>query len=148
MGKKVYREHVQGDQIGGDKVGHDKITVGNISGGSTVQIGHGNKAAVQHGIALKNLSDVFKEAYSQIEAREEDPTVGKDEITDTVKRIENEVNKGQDAEPAKVERWLKTLANVAPDIFTIIGAALSNPALGLAAAITTVASHLMSRPSL
>ncbi len=80
--------------------------------------------------------------YQKIESRPPDPLVEKEEITDQVKRIENEVAAGEKAEPAKVERWLRNLAAMAPDILDVTVAAITNPAAGIYLAIRKIAQKV------
>ena len=100
--------------ISGDVVGRDKITTHYGS------------------------SDEFKKIRELIDKRPEDTNVDKDELKDTVDKIENEVKKGKEANPAKVERWLKFLANMAEDIFQVTVATLANPTVGVAKAIQLI----------
>jgi hypothetical protein len=100
--------------IGGDVAGRDKIT------------------------AYYGFSDEFKKIRDLIDKRPEDSSVDKDELKDTVNKVENEIKKGQEANPTKIERWLKFLASMAEDIFQVTVAALSNPTLGVAKAIQLV----------
>ena len=126
----------------GDQVGGDKISVGNISGSQGVAIGRDAQATVQSGIGSKELSELFSAIYQKIESRPPDPLVEKEEIIDRVKRIENEVANGEKAEPGKVERWLRNLAAMAPDIFDVTVAAITGPAAGIYMAIRKIAQKV------
>ena len=84
-------------------------------------------------------ADEFKKIRKLIEKRRNDPSVDKDEIKNTVDNIENEVKKGEKANPAKVERWLKFLASMADDIFQVTAATLANPVAGVAKAVQLIA---------
>jgi hypothetical protein len=75
----------------------------------------------------------------QIDARPKDPNVDKSELVETVDRIENEVTKGNKANPSKVERWLRTLAAMADDIFQVVVATLSHPLAGVSKAVQLIA---------
>ncbi|HET7087077.1 MAG TPA: hypothetical protein VFL17_00355 [Anaerolineae bacterium] len=110
--------------VGGDVVGRDKITTTT----------HGVDAG-----ALAELVKQFAAIDRQIDARAEDPNVDKSELKDTVKKIEEEVKKGEEANPSKVERWLKFLADMAGDIFEVTAATLTNPAAGVGKAIQLIA---------
>ncbi len=79
-------------------------------------------------------------AYS-LEARPEDPDVDKDELINTVKSIEQEAQKGEQANERKLTRWLGNLAEMAEDIFEVTVAALSGPQ----AAFATVARKVAAR---
>lgn len=123
----------------GDEVGGDKITVGDISGSKGIAIGRGAKAHLQISVDEQTLVRVFSPVYEKIETRPPDPKVDKDEIVDKVKRIENEVQKGESAEPDKIERWLGYLAEMAPDILDVTTAALTSPIAGVSAVIQKIA---------
>ena len=130
------------DDIYGDQVGGDKITLGNISSSQGIAVGRGAHVEIRSGIDAKELAEVFSTIYQKIDSRPSDPLVEKDEITDRVKRIETEVAAGEKAEPARVERWLKNLAAMAPDILDVTLAALTNPIAGISTAIQKIAQKM------
>ena len=103
--------------IGGHLVGRDKIV---IVGGD-------------------EATKLFADVYQRIKARPTDPDVDKGELTETVRKIEQEVALGEQANADKVEQWLRTLAPMAPDIFEVIVACLTSPAAGIAAVVRKVA---------
>lgn len=117
--------------IGGDVVGRDKIT--------TTTTTTGVDAA-----ALVELIKAFKDIERQIDARPENPDVDKDELKETVSKIQEEAKKGEQANPTKVERWLKFLAGMADDIFQVTAATLTNPALGIGTAVKLIAEKAKS----
>lgn len=131
--------YVEGNvNTGGDFIGRDKIdnrggfyqpgwqvgTVNQISGGNIT------------------LSQLFNPIYTQIEMRAADPNVDKDEITETVKKIETEAARGNVANAGKVERWLTTLRDIAPDILEVTAGVLVNPVAGIAEGIRIIAGRL------
>jgi hypothetical protein len=116
-----------GAVIMGDVVGRDKIT-------STVT----NTTGVD-GLQLVALLKQFAAIKRQIETRPEDPNVDKDELKAEVKKIEEEVKKGETANVAKLERWLMTLGSMADDIFQVTVASLTSPLLGIAKSVQLVA---------
>jgi hypothetical protein len=125
--------------VAGDKVAGDKISVGNISGSKGIAIGRGAQATVTEGVSGADLVKLFETVYKQIEARPEESDVDKEELADTVQKIEKEAAKGEEARPKKVERWLKFLAGMAPDIAKVTAAALAHPAAGIGTAIALIA---------
>jgi uncharacterized caspase-like protein len=137
--KIVHGDEVRGDKVMGDKVGGDKITVGDISRSTGVAIGRGAQATVTQGLGGDEIARLFAEVYQQIKTRSEDPDVDKEELTETVQKIQGEVARGEEANPHKVERWLKTLAGMADDIFEVTVACLTSPAAGVATVIRKVA---------
>lgn len=124
---------VHGD-VGGDLVGGNK-TVTQTAGGDIV----GGDKIVNSGPQAQQLADAFRAIHQKIEARPPDPMVDKDEIEDTVKRIETETRKGDQANTDRLERWLLTLGGMADDIFQVVVATLSSPALGVAKTIQLIA---------
>jgi hypothetical protein len=85
------------------------------------------------------LAEAFRAIRQQIEARPADPNVEKEEIQDTVKRIEAETRQGDAANPDRLERLLLTLGGMADDIFQVVAATLTSPALGIAKTIQLIA---------
>ena len=79
-----------------------------------------------------------------VAARPPDPAVEKAEITETLGRLAAETEKGDAANPPKLERLLTTLAGMADDIFQVTAACLTNPALGVATTIRLIAEKAKS----
>jgi hypothetical protein len=130
---------LHGDEVHGDKIAGDKISVGNISGGAGIAIGRGASATVNQGLGGAEIAALFENVYKAIQARPADADLDKDELTGTVKKIQAEAAKGEQANPNKVERWLTNLADLAPDIRNVTVAALINPVAGIATAIRAIA---------
>jgi hypothetical protein len=124
---------------GGDFVGRDKRTV-SITGDGNV-VGDHSQATVTktQGLSGQDLAALFDHVYERIEARPPDPDIDKEEMVETVKNIEEEAAKGEEANPRKVERWLRTLGMMADDIVDVTAACLLSPAAGVAAVIRKVA---------
>src|SRR6266851_10518530 len=116
-GNKTVTQHA-----GGDIVGRDKITTTTITNGLSAD-------------QFQQLAAAFAKIYQQIDARPPDPNVEKDEIKRAVDDVQTEVQKGEAANPTKVERWLANLGNMAPDILKVTAATLASPAAGIATAI-------------
>ena len=126
----------------GDQVDGDKISVGDISNSQGVAVGRGARVEIQSGIRAKELAELFSPIYQKIESRLPDAVVEKEEITDRVKRIEKEVASDEKAEPAKVERWLRNLAAMAPDILDVTVAALTSPIAGISMTVQKIAQKV------
>jgi hypothetical protein len=124
---------------GGDFVGRDRLT---ITGDGNVVADHGRATVVKtEGLSGEELAALFAPVYRRIEARPPDPDVDKQELVETVERIEAEAAKGEDANPQKVERWLRTLGMMAGDIVDVTAACLLSPAAGVATVIRKVAER-------
>jgi len=127
--------------VGGQQHYGDSITVGDITDSTGVGIGNNVNVNINQssGASADEIASLFAVIYQKIQAREEDPDVNKEELTQTVQRIEQETLKGEQANPGKMNRWLKTLAGMASDIGDVVIAALTSPALGLATVVRKVA---------
>lgn len=123
-GVKISGSHVN---VGGDVVGRDKIT--------TTRSGIGAEE-------LSALTQQFAHIRQRIESRPADPDVDKAELKELVTHIEDEVRKGEAANPTKVRRWLLFLAETADDVFQVTAAALANPVAGVAKAVQLLAKRL------
>lgn len=117
----------------------DKINIRDISDSTGVAIGSYAEATVTEGIGGSKLTSLFDAIFREIDSRDEDPAVAKEELTQTVQEIQKETVKGEQANPKKLERLLKTLALMASDIFEVTVATLANPAAGVATVIRKVA---------
>lgn len=134
-------KNVHGDELRGDKISGDKTITGNVSN-STVATGSGVQGSSSQGVSGKELAPLFDLVYRRIESRPQKPEVDKEELKELVSRIQAEAGKGDEANPAKLQRWLRTLADVAPDILEVTISSLINPAAGVASAIRTVAERV------
>jgi hypothetical protein len=128
-------------QVHGDEVRGDKTSFGNVSN-STVAAGRGSQATSSQGVDAAELAALFDAIYKRIEARPDNPDVDKEELQGTVQWIQAEAGKGEEANPGKVRRWLKALADAAPDILEVTVSSLMNPVAGVAAAIRSVAERV------
>jgi hypothetical protein len=127
-----------GDYVGGDKISGD-ITTGNIAG-SGIAVGHKAQAQVQQGGDAEAFARAFAQVYDAINARQPDPDVDKDEITETVQAIQEEAQKGDQANEKKLHRWLGNLALMAEDIFDVTVASLAGPHAAFATVARKVAA--------
>lgn len=136
--RKFKNNRGRNKQIGGDQ----NVIHGSISGGVIVQ-GRGANVAVQQssGINEEQLSLVFEKMYQAIQSRPDDPNIDKEELSETVQRIEQEVKKGDQANDSKLKRWMESLNKMAPDIVDVILASLGGPVSGLTAVLKKVAEH-------
>lgn len=81
---------------------------------------------------------LFTSIYQQISSRQEDSAVSHNEIHQIVKWIEQEVSKGEAANPDKIKRWMNTLYNITPDIFSALIVILKNPAVRISSTILNI----------
>ena len=122
--------------IGGDVVGQDKktaTTTVNVTTTATT-----TNTGIDPG-RLMILLKQFEKITKRIDELPDDPNVDKDELRETVTKIQDEVKKGDQANTTKVERWLKFIADMSDDILSVTVKALTNPAAGVAEAIRLIA---------
>jgi len=129
----------QTNNIGGDQ----NIMSGSISSGGIFAQGRDAKVTVNqyHGADAKELAGLFEKLYQHIDARPADPNIDKEEIVDTIKKIEAEASKGEEANQSKLGRWMGTLNKMAPDILDVALASLGGPVSGVTAVLKKIADH-------
>jgi hypothetical protein len=143
--REVHGDLVHGDKVMSDHVSGDAISVGEISGGSAVVIGREGRLTVERGLGSDEENQLFSAVYQRIQARPKDPDVDKEELTEMVQLIQQEVSRGTDANVKKVERWLKTLALMAGDVFEISVASLTHPEADAPIAVKQAAKNAQER---
>ena len=137
-GQQQVGDVVQGDKVLGDKVAGGKYDV-HIQDSSGIAIGDG--ASVHQGLTGEQVAALFASVYRQIERRPADAQVDKDELRQAVERIQRETAKGERANQDRLDRWLSTLADLAPDVVEVLVNSLLNPGAGAASAVKSILSR-------
>jgi hypothetical protein len=121
--------NITGENVVGsiDASGHAKVDV---------------KQSSAHKTQDANFDRLFELLEEKIKARPEDPNVDKREIRDQVNQIKAEAAKGETANPNKLERWVQSLARMAPDIVDVMAASLGGPLSGFTAVIQKIAARV------
>ena len=121
----------------------------NITGenvvGSIDASGHSKVDVTQssvHKTEDANFEKLFKLLEEKINARPEDPNVGKQEIQKQVNEIKAEAAQGENANQNKLERWIRNLATMAPDVVDVMVASLGGPISGITAVIQKIAARV------
>jgi hypothetical protein len=130
------QEHVN---TGGGAYFRGSVTAGrDVIGGDKVVLGN-------EGVSGVELAQLFQPVYARIgqatAARGADTT----RLTETVQGIEREAGKAEVADPNRIEGWLTTLADVAPDVLETVVTALTNPGAAVASAVRIVAERFRAR---
>ena len=94
------------------------------------------------GSNMAELTKAFETVYGAVR-QVEDPVIRED-AQKIVQDIEKEVQKGEEADPSRVERWLKFLAETAPDVWDVAVDTLSNPIKGIGTVIKKVIAKAKS----
>lgn len=119
--------------------GGDSISVGGISQSSGIAIGRGAQATVhQHGIDEKALAPLFAPIYQQARDRADSAVIDRTELLQIIQMVEAEAKKGDSASASKLERWLKALADVAPEILKSVVTVLSGTSSAVLGAVTKI----------
>ena len=130
--------------------GDQNILSGNVSSGGIVFQGgrHKNITINQStGLAPDEITALFSNIYKHIEARPPDPNVDKEEVLETVQKIQEEASKGEkEANETKLTRWIDTLNNIAPDVIDVALASLGGPVSGITAILKKIADRARQQP--
>ena len=105
--------------------GQNVIGVINASGSARLNV---NQQIIHQ--VTPEMDKLFKSAHKRLSARPEDPKVDQAKLKKQVRKIEAEAAKGEAADQSRLERWLKTLAQMAPDIVEVMAASLAGPVAG------------------
>jgi len=132
--------------VGSARIKGDQNTFsGNVSSGGIVFQGgrHKNITINQStGPGSDELATLFDNIYKHIETRAPDPNVDKEEILETVQKIQEEAARGEkDANETKLTRWMDTLNKIAPDVIDVALASLGGPVSGVTAVLKKIADH-------
>jgi hypothetical protein len=118
---------------GGDFVGRDLTVRGNYT------------RSTQAGLSGGEIAQLFGAVYHRIS----EPTTARmaddQEVHDTVARVEQEVAKGEQADAERIERWLGTLKDIAPDVLEVAVNVLISPAAAVTSAVRAVAKRFQVR---
>ncbi len=116
------------------KTGSNYTMDGKVTGGVVVMGPDAQVKITQNvGASTAEITRMFDAVFQHIQSRPENPDVDKSEIKATVQNIQQEAAKNEEANQSKLERWLKYLAGIAPDILDVMAASLGGPVTGFAA---------------
>ena len=139
--------NIDGDVVGRDKVvGESHTSSINTSGayvGGNVSVSGSGKFVGRDdysttGLTGEEIAQLFETIYQQIDARPNTSPLDKDDLKAEVKDIEAEVAKGDQANESFLERRLRNLKRMAPDILEVVVNSFANPSLGVATVIRKV----------
>jgi L-2-hydroxyglutarate oxidase LhgO len=117
-----------------EKTGSNYTMDGKVTGGVVVMGPDAQVEITQNlGATAEEMTRMFDAVFQHIQSRPENPDVEKSEIQATVQNIQQETAKNEKANQSKLERWLKYLAGIAPDILDVMAASLGGPVTGFTA---------------
>lgn len=116
------------------KTGSNYAMDGKVTGGVVVMGPDAQVKVVQNtGASAAEMTKMFDAVFQHIQSRPDSPDVDKSEIEATVQNIQQEAAKDDKANQSKLERWLKYLAGIAPDVVDVMAASLGGPITGFTA---------------
>ncbi|WP_420640883.1 caspase family protein [Candidatus Leptofilum sp.] len=123
--------------VAGNNVGGDMINA-TITDSTSIALGRDASATVNLGISGSELAQLFQTVYQKIQQRPDDPNVDKEEIAAEVQKIQEEATEEETPNETKLERWMKNLADMAPDIVDAMAASLGGPVAGATAVLKKI----------
>lgn len=122
--------------------GGDVITVEYVGSGSSVAVGRGAKASIGIQDASLEPSEWVRKLNAKIDAALGLSPIEKIELISQTQKIDEEIKKGAKAEMGRLERWVNTMAVMAPDIFDVVVATLQSPLAGIGMVIKKVGDRV------
>ena len=109
---------------GGANVGSLTISGGQFVGHDSTVYGINQQT---QGISAADLASLFAAVYQQIDAHKSDANADAEVLSEATKQVQQEVAKGDQADPGNVKRWVATIKKLAPDVAEVLVNALINP---------------------
>lgn len=85
-----------------------------------------------------NINISFAPVYHAIQENAALPPDVKEDLENNVKQLEQEIKKGDQAEPSFIQKRMETIQKMAPDIAEVVVATLQNPAAGIGLVVKKV----------
>ncbi len=128
----------------------DHIEGSVISGNVSVQNGDfvardqkkGDISYNQQGASPADIADAFASFYCQIEQKPDLKPQDKADVKADVQDVEEELKKGEDADETFIQRRLRSVKRMAPDIWEVILATFAKPAAGLGLVAEKIAEKM------
>lgn len=122
---------------------------GTVSHGGIAVLGPDAKVNIHQetGIQAAEMTAMFEAVFKKIESLPANPDVDKVEIVETVQKIQEESKKEDQANPNKLERWISSIARMAPDILDVMAASLAGPVSGFTAVFKKIVDKVRQEGS-
>jgi hypothetical protein len=122
----------------GKKSGRDMVEI-NIKGNQNAVATHGGKATVSISQAAQDDWKAWREKMErEIQALKELPKEDQAMLAQNVEQVVKEAEKGEKADPSRIERLLNTISAMAPDILDVIVTTIGNPLAGIGLVIKKI----------
>lgn len=121
-----------------------EIHIGDISGGTGFAIGPGAQATVTQtgGATADEIARAFHTLQQKVGALPEGPN--KSVAQNAVQALEAEARKGEQATETQVQKWMKFLADTAPDAWEVAVDMFTNPIKGVGTVFKKIADKAKS----
>lgn len=121
--------------------GKTSIHIGDISGGTGFAIGPRAQASVTQtrGLGIDEIADAFNMLQQKVEGLPQGSD--KNIAENAVKALEAEARKGEQATENTVQKWLKFLAETAPDVWDVAIDTFTNPIKGVGTVFKKIADR-------
>jgi hypothetical protein len=114
---------------GGDFVGRDKTTV--VGDGNVLGDGSSSTVIKQEGADAAAIASAFTNFYAAVAQNPKLPPQEKADVQADLEEVEAELKKGEEASETFIQRRLRNVKRMAPDIHEVVIATFANPVLGL-----------------
>lgn len=117
------------------------ITVGNISDGTGIAVGHGARTKVIqiNGVRNDEITQVFELLRQRV--AQSTPSPEKDVAENALRALEVEARKGAEANESSVQKWLNFLAETLPDAWDVAIDIFINPIKGAGTVFRKIAER-------
>jgi len=116
----------------------DVIRIQNVGAGAAVAAGRGAKASVISNQSLSSIVEWMTQINKKIDSLPDVSKTEKEDIKQQVEKIGGEAQKDSKAEIGRLEKLINTLNIMAPDIFDVVIATLTNPLAGIGLVIKKI----------
>jgi hypothetical protein len=113
----------------GEFVGRDKTTV--VGDGNVLGDGSSSTVIKQEGADAAAIASAFTNFYAAVAQNPKLPPQEKADVQADLEEVEAELKKGEEASETFIQRRLRNVKRMAPDIHEVVIATFANPVLGL-----------------
>lgn len=123
-----------------------QTTTINNNGGIVITGGEISQAVLSVGDYNQIQSQKFKEIIDRVDKRENTPEQTKEEIKQEIVAVKAAIKDGDDASQSFLEKRLRNIKSMAPDIAAVFLASLISPASGFSEVVRRVAQRVKDSP--
>ena len=120
------------------KAGRDVVEI-NVTGNNNAVAASGGRATVAIGAAAQEEWKAWREKIErEIKALTDITAEDQSMLAQNVEQVVKEAEKGENADPSRIERLLNTISAMAPDILDVIVTTIGNPLAGIGLVIKKI----------